>query len=692
MVFVISIMNIFLILKQSKPVLLLQQRSGKDDEESVQTDMNGDDSKVTRTSMAQVVPFTEKETATPSSSHMELKKQQQGLETHPHASNSSNNESNGNGNTNNHGNGNENRNSAKATERQQSPGPKKAQFMMSPKNVQVHAQSGEATAQAHGRTASPQHAPQIDSIYDLPAVATFDEALNAKQRYREQFGGSTKSNGMRTTTHGVSASSSNFDAKETMDSKNRHYVTGSNPPLSHEKMGSDNTSGVKISKMHSILDRQETVVSENPSVPPNNHLTVTDTKPRESASFEQPISPINKSMLSPKWKFGDIVDVIIREENNLVVQGVIRSWNPMTKWADIQVLPDKHHNHGGDMLRFIEVQDMQFTGLQLNDIAVLYFDDNIASDRQYPPGFMLPFEQLLEDKKFDEKTIIAWQNGTIPLPKPSALFNDIKIRLKSVSAEGLFIAQLLPNPRLDQYCISNMNIRVALGNIMSLEKHITFKRQMSARLSMHSGETMNRFKAKTISVNEEEDEAIGMMVTMAAINPNHPDLESDAANSPRAQAEAKEAQSTHFRFGSMFRGAKHGKSGKEDHELSYQYGMAGDVSSGHNRHFRTASGSIFMSFAADKGVIRNDLLARQYVMKMHYNLPRLCRLWIDLLLFLWTLIVALFFIWQIHHLPQMLSVSYHQQLKHSITHSYGLATQQYCNADFVPEYVYFNYR
>ncbi|ETO06365.1 hypothetical protein RFI_31034 [Reticulomyxa filosa] len=290
-----------------------------------------------------------------------------------------------------------------------------------------------------------RHMQHMDSIYELPVVDTFDEATKAKQRYREQFGGHVDSPVNLRADLNVSV-----DQLPNQDVPDVPHARAANHSLSPYDKVKSTTVEDTPQQFDATPEYQETVATTpNMSSPstlreplPLASVPVPDKKQQnESAMADQPNSPTKALTVNSihsiggveeehKWKSGDIVDVIIRDKNNLVVQGVIRSWNPVTSWADIQVLPDKHHGRGGDMLRFVEVQDMRFTGLQLNDIAVLYFDDTLPADRQYPPGFMLPFEQLLEENKFEEHVIQGWQDGTLPLPKPSVLFNDIKVKKK----------------------------------------------------------------------------------------------------------------------------------------------------------------------------------------------------------------------------------------------------------------------
>ncbi|ETO07190.1 hypothetical protein RFI_30201 [Reticulomyxa filosa] len=280
------------------------------------------------------------------------------------------------------------------------------------------------------------HEVRMDSIYDLPAVATFDEANNARQRYREQFGSSGKAEDFvprelkppNTDEHNAIANvqvvSHKNGATPNLDLNARARSLDMKTARREKEKEKEKEKG------KGKEEEKKTEITTNMTNATNVTNVTNVINVNEKVKTEVGLHS-NGSEQQHKWKPGDIVDVIIREENNLVVQGVIRSWNPVTSWADIQVLPDKHHEHGGDTLRFVEVQDMHFTGLQLNDIAVLHFNNHVVGDRQYPPGFMLPFDQLREDKQFDDHTIDGWQNGTIPLPKPSTLFNGIKV-LESV--------------------------------------------------------------------------------------------------------------------------------------------------------------------------------------------------------------------------------------------------------------------
>ncbi|ETO06364.1 hypothetical protein RFI_31033 [Reticulomyxa filosa] len=204
---------------------------------------------------------------------------------------------------------------------------------------------------------------------------------------------------------------------------------------------------------------------------------------------------------------------------------------------------------------------------------------------------------------------------------------------------------------------------------MSLEKHATFMRQRSARASAGvSGH-----------VNDVDDDDGG--------NDNVQHNKQMSTMNERAKKTKKNTATSAINLFSAEM-VYDGKHNNEEHKLPFEYGMSGDdvASPIHNeKHLRTASGSIYMSFAADKRVIRNDLLTRQHVMKMHYHLPRLCRLFIDLLLVLWIVLVGLVLMWQVSHLPQMLSVSYREHSQHS-TNAFAPLLNQYCNANAVPEY------
>eukprot|EP01084_Bolivina_argentea_P228176 385442_1 len=161
---------------------------------------------------------------------------------------------------------------------------------------------------------------------------------------------------------------------------------------------------------------------------------------------------------------GDFVDLILRDINNLVVIGVIESYNSMSKLADVRILPSKSHNRGNMLERFVESTDLRFKGLCINDLAVLRYNRN---ELDYPRGFDLDFDNLIEDKLFDEYIVREWENN-INKPTPFELFDGLKVRLKEVNPSGMIIVTILPSTRAQKYLLQQISIKIDIIHIMSL--------------------------------------------------------------------------------------------------------------------------------------------------------------------------------------------------------------------------------
>ncbi|ETO26661.1 PPE family protein, partial [Reticulomyxa filosa] len=253
----------------------------------------------------------------------------------------------------------------------------------------------------------------------------------------------------------------------------------------------------------------------------------------------------------------------------------------------------------------------------------------------------------------------------------------------SISAEGLLIVQLLPNARLDRYCISNANIRVGLSNVMSLEHHALLNRQLSTHAPVSSSAPLPVSSGIVSCLPHQTSELDGewgpsnLNINVGISgngnrNSSTTWMSRRRTTSANTFAEASEQTRTqpHLRLASIFRSSFGGVGGSgggsgigtgtgtgigtgtgvgeggNQQVSSFGYGPNTEVvTPEYAKHLNTA-------FAADKSVIRNDLLTRQYVMKMHYHLPRLCRLWVDLLLFAWILFMGLLLMWQVHHFPR----------------------------------------
>merc|ERR1719361_2267132 len=106
---------------------------------------------------------------------------------------------------------------------------------------------------------------------------------------------------------------------------------------------------------------------------------------------------------------GDFVDLILRDANNLIVVGIVESYNSISNLADVRILPSKSHNRGNDIERFVEAADMRYKGFRINDLAVLTYES--GKNTEYPPGFELDYYTFRREKIFDIRVIEGWQSG-----------------------------------------------------------------------------------------------------------------------------------------------------------------------------------------------------------------------------------------------------------------------------------------
>ncbi|ETO23803.1 C2H2-type zinc finger-containing protein [Reticulomyxa filosa] len=167
------------------------------------------------------------------------------------------------------------------------------------------------------------HLSHMDSIYDLPAVSTFDEASNAKQRYREQFGGATvRGDGPPRHATSKSIATSNPKSRSPVTDKAHRHVKSDS--LGRLKKGSPivvATTTTAIATATVVGQTHKPSANNSPSSPPANTKVGVNEKrqtkhaqahakeqrqeqDRNKASADPMLSPQSTSQIEPKTSSG----------------------------------------------------------------------------------------------------------------------------------------------------------------------------------------------------------------------------------------------------------------------------------------------------------------------------------------------------------------------------------------------------
>ena len=236
--------------------------------------------------------------------------------------------------------------------------------------------------------------------------------------------------------------------------------------------------GLKPLDEYEPNDDDEIQTPEPESTGPNKRAKFGNLHARNETNMSVQTVDTIRSSAEHKYQEGDFVDLILREANNLIVIGVIVSYNTLSQLADVKILPSRSHNRGNDLVRFVEARDLKWKGFRINDLAVLAYETGKKSS--YPVGFDLDYDTFKKDRMFPASIVKGWEDGSIDKPSAFELFDGLKVRIKEVNHSGLLIVTILPSSRAQQYLLGQRSIKISIKNLMSLETY--HERRMSNQL------------------------------------------------------------------------------------------------------------------------------------------------------------------------------------------------------------------
>eukprot|EP01084_Bolivina_argentea_P059484 108630_1 len=242
-------------------------------------------------------------------------------------------------------------------------------------------------------------------------------------------------------------------------------------PDTVSKMLKKSKSENKIRDLH-VINTPKSMIEHSVnevSNPDTHHLSI-NKSPVSVSSIYQTLSVREKS----PFKRGDFVDLILRDENNLVVVGVIEAFNTSSKLADVLILTSKTHNKGNEIERFISCEDIQFKGFSINGLAQLRYNEN----DEEPIGFELDYEALLKEELFDKHIVEGWKNGKLYKPNCVELFDGLKVKINEVSPSGLIIVTILVSKKASKYLLDHTCLKMSIMHIVPL--HAQRSEQLTA--------------------------------------------------------------------------------------------------------------------------------------------------------------------------------------------------------------------